>query len=90
MKWLKDMKASTKPWLGFLSGLAINTTNEPDETAIINACFATYLQKMAADRIKPISDETDLLYQKQVSVSGANLKHSEKPLRALSSLKQAI
>lgn len=51
MKWLKDIKANTRPWLAFLSGSAANTSDEPDDTAIINQYFATYLQNVAADRI---------------------------------------
>lgn len=90
MKWLNDILANTKTWFDFLSGLAVHSTNEPDETAIINDYFATYLQKMAADRIKPISGESDLLYKKHSDTCDANFKHPETPLRALSPLKQVI
>lgn len=77
MKWLKDIKTTTRPWLTFLSRFAANTADEPDDTAIINEYFATYLQSMAADRIKPVSYETNLIFP-------------EKPLRILSPLKQVL
>ncbi|MDD3305731.1 MAG: hypothetical protein PHO29_01340 [Acetobacterium sp.] len=77
MKWLKDIKTTTRPWLTFLSRFAASTTDEPDDTAIINEYFATYLQNMAADRIKPVSCKT-------------SLKQPEKSLRALSPLKQVL
>jgi len=90
MKWLKDIKTTTRPWLTFLSRFAASTADEPDDTAIINEYFATYLQNMAADRIKPVSCETDLIYQQQDNTCETNLKQPEKPLRALSPLKQVL
>lgn len=90
MKWIKDMKANTRPWLAFLSGFAASSSNEPDDTAIINEYFATYLQNVAADRIKLVSNETDLLYKKQDDSCDANSKHPDKPLRVLSPLKQVL
>lgn len=90
MKWLKDIKANTRPWLAFLSGSAVNTSDEPDDTAIINQYFATYLQNVAADRIKPVSGKTNLLYKKHNDCGDANAKHSETPLRVLSPLKQVL
>ena len=68
MKWLKDIKANTRPWLAFLSGSAANTSDEPDDTAIINQYFATYLQNVAADRIKPVSGKTNLYIKNTTTV----------------------
>ena len=90
MKWIRDIKANTRPWIAFLSGFTVNTSDGPDDTAIINAYFATYLQNVAADQIKPVSCQTDLLSKKPVDSCDANSKHSEKPLRALSPLKQVV
>jgi hypothetical protein len=90
MKWLKDIKTNTRPWLTFLSGFTASTTNEPDDTAIINAYFAIYLQTVVADRINPVSCQTDLLYKKYDDSCELNTKISEKPLRTLSPLKQVL
>jgi len=89
MKWIKDIKANTRPWLAFLSGFVASTSDEPDDTAIINAYFATYLQNVAADQLKPVSCENDLSYKKHIDSCDLNTKHSE-PLRALSPLKQIL
>ena len=90
MKWIKDIKANTRPWVTFLSGFAASTSDEPDETAVINDYFATYLQKMAADRIKPISCVDNLSHKAGEEPSEGNLNHTDKPLRTLSPLKQLI
>lgn len=89
MKWIKDIKTNTQSWLAFLSGFVVTTTDEPDDTAIINEYFATYLQNIAADRIKPVSCEAEPLYQKP-DTSEAHSKHPEKSLRTLSPLKQSL
>lgn len=86
MKWIKDIKANARPWLTFLSGFAASTSDEPDDTVIINEYFVAYLQNMVADQTKPVSYETDL----EDDHSETILKHPEKPLRALSPLKQIL
>lgn len=90
MKWIRDIKTNTKPWLTFLSGFSMSTVDEPDDTAIINAYFATYLQNMAADQIKTVSCETDLFYKKHDDTCEENLRRPEKSMRALSPLKQVV
>lgn len=85
MKWIQDIKASTRPWLTFLSGFVTITPDEPDETAIINDYFVTYLQNIAADQIKLVSCETEQLKHETNEVPS---QHPEKSLRTLSSIKQ--
>lgn len=87
MKWLKDIKANTRPWLAFLSGSAANTSDEPDDIALINQYFATYLQNMVADQLKSVSGNNNLSYKKHIDSCEMNAKLSE-TLRALSPLNQ--
>lgn len=90
MKWIKDLKTTTRPWVTFLSGFIARTSDDSDETAAINDYFVTYLQKMAADRIKPISCDDNLSHKACEAPCEGNLNHADKPLRTLSPLKQII
>lgn len=90
MKWLKDIKINYRPWLTFLSGSSADTADKPDDTAIINAYFAIYLQNIAADRINSDSAQVDLITEKYTDTCETNLAHPEKTLRALSPLKQVL
>lgn len=90
MKWLKDIKINSRPWLTFLSGSSAGTADKPDDTAIINAYFATYLQNIAVDRINSDSAQADLINEKYNDICETNLTPPEKTLRALSPLKQVL
>jgi hypothetical protein len=89
MKWIKSIKTTARPWATFLSGFIARTSADPDETAVINDYFVTYLQKMAADRIKPISCD-DLSHKACEDPSEGNLNHTDQSLRTLSPLKHIL
>lgn len=90
MKWLKNLKTSNKSWLTYLSKLATNTIEKPDDSVLVNDCFATYLQKMATDSAKPLPSEDILLSDESLIINKPNTKHADKLLNTLSPLKQAV
>lgn len=90
MKWLKGIKKNSQPWLTFLSASSASIAEKPDDTAIINAYFATYLQNIVADQINLESVQTGLINEKFNNVCDSNCKHPDKTLCVLSPLKQVL
>ena len=90
MKWIKNLKTSNNSWLAHLCRLTSNTNEKADDNVMINDCFATYLQKMATDKIKPIPSDENLLSKEYAIISEPNTKQADKLLKVLSPLKQAV
>ncbi len=61
MKWIKNIAINNKTWLKKIFGWSENISKEFDETILINDCFSTYLQKIAADQLKPPPDKIAII-----------------------------
>lgn len=93
MKWINEIKANSKPWQDFISGLKLNIRDDDSDTIMITDCFAVYLQKMAADQNNPIATKNCSSHNNITNINEAEapkLKRTSKTLRSLNPLKQVV
>ncbi|MBC3795449.1 hypothetical protein [Acetobacterium tundrae] len=87
MKYLDDIKKSTKQLLNFKS----STRNKIKETAMITECFSYYLQSMVTEKKEPVSIadiSADINVKSDQNKSELQIKQPVETIRGLIPIKQ--